>query len=45
MRQIQIHVAKALIDSPETHTMDQSTKDILIGKDPLDIDKEGKSFM
>ena len=32
-------VAKALIDSPGTHTMDQSMKDILIGKDPLDIDK------
>ena len=32
-------VAKALIDSPGTHTMDQSMKDILIGKDPLDISK------
>ena len=30
-------VAKALIDSPGTHTMDQSMKDILIGKDPLNI--------
>ena len=32
-------VAKALIDSPGTHTMDQSMKDILIGKDPLNISK------
>ena len=32
-------VAKALIDSPGTHTMDQSMKDILIGKDPLSVEK------
>jgi len=30
-------VIKALIESPGTHTMDQSMKDILIGRDPLNI--------
>ncbi len=32
-------VAKAFIESPGTHTMDQCVKDILIGSDPLDINK------
>ena len=31
-------VAKAFIESPGTHTMDQCVKDILIGSDPLKID-------
>ena len=31
-------VAKAFIESPGTHTMDQCVKDILIGSDPLRID-------
>ena len=31
-------VAKAFIESPGTHTMDQCVKEILIGSDPLDID-------
>ena len=30
-------VAKAFIESPGTHTMDQCVKEILIGSDPLDI--------
>ena len=32
-------VAKAFIESPGTHTMDQCVKDILIGSNPLDINK------
>ena len=32
-------VAKAFIESPGTHTMDQCVKDILIGTNPLDINK------
>ena len=32
-------VAKAFIESPGTHTMDQCVKDILVGSDPLDINK------
>jgi len=31
-------VAKAFIESPGTHTMDQCVKDILIGSDPLKVD-------
>ena len=31
-------VAKAFIESPGTHTMDQCVKEMLIGSDPLDID-------
>ena len=31
-------VAKAFIESPGTHTMDQCVKEILIGSDPLEID-------
>ena len=32
-------VAKAFIESPGTHTMDQCVKEILIGSDPLNIDR------
>ncbi len=31
-------VVKACIESPGTHTMDQSMKDIIIGRDPLDVE-------
>ena len=32
-------VAKAFIESPGTHTMDQCVKEILIGSNPLNINK------
>ena len=32
-------VAKAFIESPGTHTMDQCVKDILIDSNPLNIDE------
>ncbi|SVE06065.1 uncharacterized protein METZ01_LOCUS458919, partial [marine metagenome] len=31
-------VVKACIESPGTHTMGQSMKDIIIGRDPLDVE-------
>ena len=37
-------VVKALIQSPGTHTMDQSMKDILIGMNPLNISECWKSL-
>ena len=37
-------VVKALIQSPGTHTMDQSMKDILIGMNPLNIGECWKSL-
>jgi L-alanine-DL-glutamate epimerase-like enolase superfamily enzyme len=37
-------VIKALIESPGTHTMDQSMKQILIGRNPLDIEDCWKSL-